>query len=82
MNTKTTLFLAFSLVVLGALYYVLQSRPQPTEADTTPMISPTAAAARDLIEDKLGDVVKVVCKRKGALGNPSRPFSLEEVLKD
>lgn len=63
MNTKTTLYLAVVLVVLGASYYVLRSRPEPIDADTTPMRAVAASAAtRDLLEDKLSNVVKVVCK--------------------
>ncbi len=65
MNTKTTLSLAVVLVVLGAFYYVVRSRPKPIDADTAPVRAVAASAVtRDLLEDKLSNVVKVVCKRK------------------
>lgn len=65
MNKNTTLALALLVVILGSLYYVLQTRPVTTDEETeTPAFSPSAVAAKDLIEDELGDVVQVVCKRK------------------
>ncbi len=66
MNTKTTLYLSVVLIVLGSAYVIVQSRPAPTETEASPTPSfSSSVATRDLIEDKLGDVVKVVCRRKG-----------------
>lgn len=65
MNSKTTLTLAFSLVVLVLLYYVMQSRRGAAEtAEAVTPIPASKTTTRDLLETKLGDVVKVVCKRK------------------
>ncbi len=66
MNTKTTLLLAVALVVLASLYYAVKSRPAADQADTIrPSPSASSAATRDLLEEKLGDIVKVVCRKKG-----------------
>lgn len=67
MNTKTTLTLAFILVLLVLAYYFVQSRPGLAES-TAPPPPPVGAATaeRDVLPEKLGDVVKVVCRRKGA----------------
>ena len=66
MNTKTTLFLAVVLVVLGAFYFVQKSRPVSDELAAPFGPGSTASAvARDLSEEELGDVVRVVCQRKG-----------------
>jgi hypothetical protein len=67
MNTRTTVFLAFLVTVLGLLYYIVQTRPvaavNPSDALPSTL---TAATSRKLIETELGDVVKVVVKRKGS----------------
>lgn len=63
MSTKTTLALAFSLVVLVLLYYVVRSGPGAAETRISPL--PAVASSpttRDLLETKLGDIVKVVCR--------------------
>lgn len=65
MNTKTTLLLAFSLVAMVLLYYVVQSRPGAAEGDTLPAPAfASSSTTRDLFEKKLGDITKVVCRRK------------------
>lgn len=64
MNTKTTLFLAFALVVAVLGYVFLRTRPGAGEDLTIP--APRVAASvtsRDLLEPKLGDITKVACKR-------------------
>ena len=66
MNTKTTLFLAVVLVVLGSFYFVQKSRPVTDELAAPPAFgSAGSAVARDLSEEDLGDVVRIVCRRKG-----------------
>ena len=66
MNTKMTLLLAVALVVLASLYYVVRSRPAADQAEAlAPPRPASSVASRDLFEEKLGDVVKVVCQRKG-----------------
>jgi len=66
MNTKTTLFLAFVLILLGLLYYVVQSRPAPVTGETpSPVASATMGTARKLLDKELGEIVKVVVKKRG-----------------
>ena len=66
MNTKTTFLLAMVLVVLGAVYYVRKSRPVSEDLAALPAPGSAASAvARDLSEEPLGEVVRVVCQRKG-----------------
>ena len=65
MNFRTTLFLAAVLAIVGIAYLW---RPQPEPAKSTTVDTPRYGASpvtRDLLEKKLGDVVEVVCKRKG-----------------
>ncbi|MGD2109650.1 MAG: DUF4340 domain-containing protein, partial [Phycisphaerae bacterium] len=65
MNTKTTLFLAVVLVALAAVYYAVKTRPESDDISAVPPTpSPSSLAARDLLEEKPGDVVKVVCRKK------------------
>ncbi|MCH7945200.1 MAG: DUF4340 domain-containing protein, partial [Armatimonadetes bacterium] len=64
MNTKTTLYLAGVLAVLSALYFLRGSQVEPADAEATGSFSSVAAASRDLSEQNLGDVVKVVYARK------------------
>lgn len=65
MNTKSTLLLACSLVALVLLYYVVQSRPGAAQTDTVAIPGVASSeTTRDLLETKLGDVVKVVCRKK------------------
>ncbi len=63
MNTKTTLLLAMALAVLGGLYYVSKTRPASADSDVRPLQAVGASATRDLLETKLGDVVKVVVRK-------------------
>ncbi len=66
MNTKTTLFLALSLVALGGFYFLTKDR-SGTDTVASSIAQPPAAptTTRDLFEEKLGDIVKVVCRKKG-----------------
>lgn len=63
MNTRTTVFLAFFLVVLLGLYAVRSRRG--AEEPASPLPVPKVTTTRDLLEDKPLDVVKVVVKRQG-----------------
>ncbi|MGB2987464.1 MAG: DUF4340 domain-containing protein [Phycisphaerae bacterium] len=67
MNTKTTLLLAVVLVVLGGFYYygMMVYTPLPGPVIGPPPVRGPSHVARDLLEEKLGDVAKIVCKRKG-----------------
>ncbi|UCE60001.1 MAG: DUF4340 domain-containing protein [Phycisphaerales bacterium] len=65
MNFRTTLWLAVVLVGLAAVYLW---RPPPEDAATTttsPRPTDASSVARDVIDPKLEDIVKIVCKRKG-----------------
>lgn len=66
MNFKSTIVLAAFLAALVVAYTVSRTVPKPAESSATtapmPASSPTT---HDLIEKKLGDVVKVVCQVKG-----------------
>jgi hypothetical protein len=67
MNTKTTFILALSLVALGGLYVVtkdLSSADTDARSITRPEVASTTT--RDLFEEKLGDITKVVCRKKGS----------------
>ena len=64
MNFKTTLISAAVLAGL-AIAYLWRPRPDTIESstvDTPPVGAP--GASRDLLERKIGDVVKVVCRHK------------------
>jgi len=65
MNTKTTITMAFFLVVLVMGLYIVrsQSRTAPVDAATTAAMKPSPTS-RDLLKEKLGDVVKITVKRK------------------
>lgn len=65
MNFKTTLTLVFTLTALVLALYVVQSKPSDAQSSTS-LAPPTRGTptARDLIEDKPGDIVKVVCTRQ------------------
>lgn len=65
MNLKTTMSLMLVLVVLVLGLYIVRSSPRADESASLGA-SPTSpsAAEQDLLEDGLGDVVKVVCRRK------------------
>lgn len=66
MNTKTTLLLALVLVILASLYYAVKSWPEAEQADAIqPSRSGSFVASRDVLEEELGDIVKVVCQKKG-----------------
>lgn len=65
MNVKTTIGLAFLLVVSVFGLYVVRSRPvEPASAESPPMQS--SETARDLIENDLGQVAEIVVSRKDA----------------
>ncbi len=64
MNTRTTLFLAGLFALVAVVYFFIRSSPQQEQIDTTPMSMGTSPMTRDLLEDKPGDIVKVVCQRK------------------
>lgn len=63
MNVKTTLALAFFLIVSVSALVVLRSRPAES-ADAAPPLPGTPVISRDLIEDKLGDVIRIAVNRK------------------
>jgi hypothetical protein len=66
MNFKTTFAMGVFLAALVALYAVMRSAPKPAESRPTTAITPTPSpTTHDLLEKKLGDVVKVVCQMKG-----------------
>lgn len=78
MNFRTTILLAGCLAGLGIFYVVTQSReraavdnPEPTVAKTIG----TSEISKDLLEEKLGDVIKVVIEPKGA----DEPWVLEKM---
>ena len=52
-----------ALAVLGGLYYVSRTRPASADADVRPLQSVGDSATRDLLETKLGAVVKVVVRQ-------------------
>lgn len=66
MNFKSTIVLAAFLAAMVVIYAVSRSAPKPAEISAVtappPKSSPTV---HDVIEKKLGDVVKVVCQVKG-----------------
>jgi len=67
MNSKTTLLLLIVFAVLVWGLVAIRSRPDQTTDDragdvTFPGESP---AVRPLVEEEMGDIVKVVCQRKG-----------------
>ncbi len=62
MNVKTTVALAFFLVV--AVFALVVLRSQPTAPAGAAPVPSTPVTARDLIEDKLGEVIRVEVKRK------------------
>lgn len=66
MNFKSTIVLGAFLAAMVVAYAVSRSASKPSEVSPStappPASSPTA---HDLIEKKLGDVVKVVCQVKG-----------------
>ncbi len=66
MNFKTTFGLAVLLCVVLLSYLAFRTRLESSEANLTPTPAyGDAPVSRDLVEDKLGDVVKVVCRRFG-----------------
>lgn len=66
MNTRTTFFLAIVLAGMVAAFTFTRSAPKPAETSAaTPAPTPASAATKDLIEKKLGDVVKVALQVKG-----------------
>ncbi len=66
MNTKTTLYLVVLLAALASAYLFMESRPAPEDADANAAPKPATANANvDLLEEPLGDVVKVSCRRRG-----------------
>ncbi|MBU0717419.1 MAG: DUF4340 domain-containing protein, partial [Planctomycetes bacterium] len=66
MNFRTTLFLAVCLAALVLAYSLIRSRPVPAETDLASTM-PTGAStiAQEVIEEKLGDIVKIVVQRAG-----------------
>lgn len=66
MNFKSTIVLLAFLAALVVALAISRSAPKPaaSSAVTTPMAA-SSPTAHDLIEKKLGDVVKVVCQVKG-----------------
>ncbi len=66
MNFKTTALLAVALAAMAIAYAISRSAPKSAEVSSAPApMAATSPTARDLIEKKLGDVVKVVCQVKG-----------------
>jgi len=66
MNTRTTLLLAVVLVLLAAVYYVVTSEQGSEQADAIqPSRSAASVASRDVMDQDLGDIVKVVCQKRG-----------------
>lgn len=66
MNFKSTIVLAAFLAALIVTYAVSRSVPKPAESSATTIPAPASSpTVHDLIEKKLGDVVKVVCQVKG-----------------
>jgi hypothetical protein len=63
MNVKTTIVLAFLLVVSVFALYVLRWSPPATDAASPPPMP--LSTSRDVIEDKPGDIVRMVIQRKG-----------------
>lgn len=65
MNIKTTLSMALTLMLLvAALFFVRSNASSATSNLSTTSIPSTNLTARDLIEEKPGDIVKVVARRK------------------
>lgn len=65
MNFKTTLLLLVLFVGLGAVYFLqLKAKPNDSAAIDEPARFKPSTVAREFIEDKLGEPVKIVCKRK------------------
>ncbi len=66
MNFKSTIVLAGVLAALVVAYTVSRTMPKPAESSETSVPKPVSSpTAQDIIEKKLGDVVKVVCQVKG-----------------
>lgn len=66
MNFKTTLSLALTLGLLVLAMFLLRSNnSSATHTTSSSYVPPTSLTSRDLIEDELGDVVKIVAHRKG-----------------
>ena len=66
MNFKSTIVLAAILAALVVMYAISSSAPKPAEISETTAPKPASSpTVHDLIEKKLGDVVKVVCQVKG-----------------
>jgi len=66
MNFKSTIVLAAFLAALIVAYAIPRSASKPVEVSESTAPKPaTSATTHDLIEKKLGDVVKVVCQVKG-----------------
>ncbi len=68
MNFKTTVALAVLLAAMVVAFAAVRSRPKPAESSMTAPVGrtgPSSAASRDLLEKKLGDVVKVALQVKG-----------------
>lgn len=65
MNLKTTLSMALTLMLLMAALFLVRSNSSSATSNlsTTPML-PTNLTLRDLIEEKPGDIVKVVARRR------------------
>jgi hypothetical protein len=66
MNFKSTIVLAAILAALIVAYAIPRSAPKPAEISEITAPKPASSpTVHDLIEKKLGDVVKVVCQVKG-----------------
>ncbi|MEK7755836.1 MAG: DUF4340 domain-containing protein, partial [Planctomycetota bacterium] len=66
MNFKSTIVLAAILAALVVMYAISSSAPKPVDISETTAPKPASSpTAHDLIEKKLGEVVKVVCQVKG-----------------
>lgn len=65
MDFKNTLLLLLTLAVLGLGLYFVRSRPAPTTAKSPESAKPaTAAATQDVLEGEVGDIDKIVVKRR------------------
>jgi hypothetical protein len=66
MNLKSTLYLFAAFIGLAGGYFLWQrGAPANTSGEEKKPLPPESATTRNLIEPKLGDAVKVVCKRGG-----------------